>query len=426
MAKKQSKASVKISKTVAQAEQVKRELRNKARRDKRAQKKAMGDLVADSRSLDSETEHSESHDARDERNPVPHKPHTDKKFNFPKAKHANANAQAIKALKAANVLDYSKSAQKIVDAFMLTGSQADLVFVAKKRTPNKLYASVSAIQGHLVSVKSPAGAPIHERFERETEIHSLVLYSQPRWPEPKISMSEEFRVGDAVSHPAHGSAIVHSTTGTAGVINVILDKHQEFADLNKETSVELTEVHVDELTLLVTQEADDAPLRKRDPRVKDAAKAWKKSGFAIGMDVADKGAPNVRVGTLIGNPDVIPRDGMVGIRLPQGGGMTLSSLSNLVAYKEPKPVKPQKVAFKDVVLFGGFSLRNKTFVKVGNTSAIRIAIFNQHSENPSVYLASPEFRLATDAKTRFKVSDRVTLIGGLQNQKEQTAGDRLS
>lgn len=61
-----------------------------------------------------------------------------------------------------------------------------------------------------------------------------------------------FTKGDRVSHPAHGEGTVFAAIGTPGMFNVITDKDQAESDARNEPDVAVTEIHQDELTLLMT------------------------------------------------------------------------------------------------------------------------------------------------------------------------------
>lgn len=77
--------------------------------------------------------------------------------------------------------------------------------------------------------------------------------------------------------------------------------------------------------------------------------------------------------------------------------------------KSREPKKAKKLRFADVNLFEAFVAKDRTHVKVGNTSAIAVAVAGIESE-PFAMLATAEAKLSKDAKKRFGLKDVVTRL----------------
>lgn len=74
-------------------------------------------------------------------------------------------------------------------------------------------------------------------------------------------------------------------------------------------------------------------------------------------------------------------------------------------------VVKQKIAFSSVNLFAAFTFKENTFVKVGNSSAIKVVVMGTVDE-PFAMLATPNIALPKDAKIRFRQKDKVEAFAG--------------
>lgn len=76
-----------------------------------------------------------------------------------------------------------------------------------------------------------------------------------------------------------------------------------------------------------------------------------------------------------------------------------------------KAARPPRIKFEQITLFGAFSAKDRTFVKVSKSNAIPAQV-NGSTNEPFAMLATPEHKMADSAIQRFKKSDKVTPYQG--------------
>jgi hypothetical protein len=81
------------------------------------------------------------------------------------------------------------------------------------------------------------------------------------------------------------------------------------------------------------------------------------------------------------------------------------------AKKEAKAKRPQRVKFEQISLFGAFSLKDRTFVKVSKSNAIP-ALVQGSVDEPFAMLATQSSKMANSAIQRFKKDDKVVPYAG--------------
>jgi len=146
--------------------------------------------------------------------------------------------------------------------------------------------------------------------------------------------------------------------------------------------------------------------------VESSAEQMLKKDYNLAVGDRVKDPDDKAVGTVKGAFFVNSTDGVrtlkVSVLFSEHVGLEILNPKSLTKYEERKI---EKVAFRDIVIFGAFSVKGRTFVKVGNSTAIAAFVRGSESE-PFAMLATPNTKLLKSAKRSFKQSDKVLPYAG--------------
>jgi hypothetical protein len=224
----------------------------------------------------------------------------------------------------------------------------------------------------------------------------------------KVIAARKFVSHDRVEHKKYGEGRFVGYDFTLGSVTVLFDKEQ--------TQGEIFYRHVKESSIRIVPTKTELPVVGISPTAEQVLK--RDFGFIVGDRVlSEEDNDNIEyviVRVDFAQPDVsdllnvtIQKDAAAHegeIPTHVRNALTLLPLS---AKLVPVPkTKIEKIAFRDVVLFGAFSVKGCTFVKVGASTAIAACVKGSESE-PFAMLATPNTKLAKSAKRSFKQGDKV-------------------
>jgi hypothetical protein len=232
-------------------------------------------------------------------------------------------------------------------------------------------------------VAGPLGVRMYRVNDTSMTEDQLVKAEKPRNVKPK------FAADDVVSHPAHsmGRVVAVKENGAYDV----------FFEGENNSINDTIEVHQDELTLVTTaKKAAEARTRVAKQEAKEAKKARKFQRY----DRVQESAGKKRIGMVVStDPE--------GIRVQFDG----SDVPVIVTSTSINKVKPTRVKFEAITLFGAFSAKDRTFVKVSKSNAIPAQVQGSTDE-PFALLATPTAKIPNSSIQRFKKDDRVVPYAG--------------
>jgi hypothetical protein len=255
---------------------------------------------------------------------------------------------------------------------------------------------------------APKKAPKAKKPRVETVQENLKAFAFPTTASMAEAAPPVPALGARVVHDTHGEGIFEGlvTVGTAAVLfdrdngsplNVPFNEIRVIAKSDDLEFPKLTDEPALESQWSKTKKAKAKKPTKLMTAPQELKKVFK---LAIGDKVNVPGLGNVCTITQAERNE----DGVLVVTaLPSDSEIPVTCF----AVEALKLQGPVKLTFRDVNMFAAFVVRNRTFVKVGNSTAIAAHVRGSEQE-PFAMLATADAKIAKSAKRSFKQGDKVS------------------